>query len=85
MEKKTRKKRGRKEFLVMRIRLYKDQYEHVRGVAQMETLLKGKYVSANTLIRNAVTFVYTDNERLRDMFRREKKKESRFFKKTFAR
>ncbi len=48
------------------------EYKRVQEIAELESLHTGKIISAQELIRNAVRFVYGDNERLRECFRRSR-------------
>lgn len=59
--------------IVISIRLNEDDWNRVREIAALETLNTGVLVSSHELIRQAIRFVYEDNERLRDSFRRAKK------------
>jgi hypothetical protein len=68
---------GRKKMLpntvVISIRLNEDDWNRVREIAALETLNTGRVVSSHELIRQAIKFVYDDNERLRESFRRAKR------------
>mgnify|MGYP001608579471 CR=1 FL=1 len=61
-----------KETLVISVRFESEDYERVRDIAALETLQSGKLVTANELIRDAVSYVYGDNEKLRECFRRSR-------------
>lgn len=65
--------------LVVSIRFEEDEYEKLRDIAALETLNTGRLISANSLIRDAVSFVYSDNERLRECFRRSREHINRKF------
>jgi len=56
--------------IVLRIRFDQPTYSRVRDIAALETAQSGKITTATELIRQAVNFVYEDNERLRECFRR---------------
>lgn len=56
--------------LVVSVRIEEDDYLRVKEIADVESYHTGKYVSAQDLIRDAINYVYSDNERLRECFRR---------------
>lgn len=58
--------------IVVTLRVNSEDYELVREIAALETNLRGKYTSAHELIRDAIRFVYKDNERMRECFRRSR-------------
>jgi hypothetical protein len=70
------RKKGRpkklKKVVIVSLRFEADEYEKVQDIAALETINSGKIVSAHQLIRDAVSFVYGDNERLRECFRRSR-------------
>lgn len=70
--------RGRKPLfkrtLVVSTRIDADEYQRVQEIAALETINTGRLVTAQELIRDAITFVYGDNERLRECFRRTRQK-----------
>lgn len=59
------------------IRFAAEDYERVRDIAALETARTGKLVTTPELIRQAVKFVYDDNERLRENFRRSRESTAR--------
>lgn len=61
-----------KKSLVISTRFEEDEYKKVQDIAALETISTGRVVTAQELIRNAVSFVYGDNERLRECFRRSR-------------
>lgn len=61
----------RKTF-VFQTRIELDQYSKLKDIAALESATSGKYVSVQDLVRNALTFVYDDGERLRECFRRSR-------------
>ena len=68
--------------IVVSIRFPEETWERVKDIAAIETSATGILVTVHELVRNAVTFVYSDNERLRECFRRSREKSSkRRFKK----
>ena len=46
------------------------EYSRIVAIAAFETQHTGRKVTAQELIRNAVRFVFEDNERMRESFRR---------------
>lgn len=56
--------------IVVSVRLDSDIYERIKQIAHLETVYKEKVVTASELIRQACAFVFDDNERLRESFRR---------------
>lgn len=61
-----------KNSLVVSTRFEEDEYRRVQEIAALESVYSGRHVSAQDLIRGAVHFVYSDNERLRESFRRSR-------------
>lgn len=57
---------------VISIRFDSELFALVKDIASLECVVTGRQVSAHELIRNAVQFVYGDNERMREVFRRMK-------------
>jgi hypothetical protein len=55
---------------VVSARIEKSMYDVLHDIAALETINSGKVVTIQELIRNALDFVYSDNERLRECFRR---------------
>lgn len=58
--------------LVISTRLERNTYSMLNDIAALETMNTGRQVTVQELIRNAIHFVYSDNERLRECFRRSK-------------
>ena len=58
--------------VVISTRIEKDMYQTMHDIAALETLHTGRTVSVQELIRNAIHYVYSDNERLRESFRRSR-------------
>ena len=54
------------------VRICSEMYETIKEIAALETLSTGKIITTNQLIRDALQFVYGDNERLRESFRRSR-------------
>ena len=59
-----------KKTLVVSVRIEEEDYLRVKEIADIESYKVGKYISAQDLIRDAINYVYSDNERLRECFRR---------------
>lgn len=59
-----------KNSLVVSTRLEQDEYDRLKEIAALESINCGRCVTAQQLIRDAVSFVYGDGERLRECFRR---------------
>lgn len=59
---------------VISIRFDSELFSLVKDIASLECVVTGRQVTAHELIRNAVDFVYGDNERMREVFRRMKSK-----------
>jgi hypothetical protein len=57
---------------VISTRLESDFYQILQEIAALETINTGRVVTCQELIRNALKFVYSDNERLRECFRRSR-------------
>ena len=66
--------------IVVSTRFEADEYQKVQDIAALESINSSKKISAQELIRDAVKFVYGDNERLRECFRRSRQTVSRRFK-----
>lgn len=67
-----------KHSLVISVRIEADDYQKLQEIAALETINSGKKICTQDLIRDAIKFVYEDNERLRECFRRSK---ARIYKK----
>lgn len=61
-----------KEATVVSARVELDMYEILQEISRLESNNTGKIVSIQELIRNALDYVYRDNERLRECFRRSR-------------
>ena len=61
-----------KDVMVVSMRIEREDYEMLHDIAALETLNTGKTVSVQELVRNAIKFTYSDNERLRECFRRSR-------------
>lgn len=59
-----------REYKVMSIKLDKQTWLRLQDLAAAESAIRGETVTTHALIRNAIEFVYDDNERLRELFRR---------------
>lgn len=71
---KKKRPRGRpKKFAMdkcLKVRLPTDLYEIVMEIAFLENQTATRTVTCSDLIRDAVNFVYRDNERMRECFKR---------------
>lgn len=55
------------------IRMGSAEFGKVQEIAALESAAQKQVISAHELIRRAVDFVYGDNERMRECFRRAKR------------
>lgn len=69
-----------KKSVVVSVRFEADEYEKVQDLAALESINSGRKITSLDLIRDAVKFVYGDNERLRESFRRSREHISKRFK-----
>lgn len=67
------RKQQLEESLVISTRIEVNTYRVLQELAALESLSSGKTVSVQELIRNAINYVYTDNEKLRECFRRSRR------------
>lgn len=65
---------------VLSVRIDGATYEMLQDLAAMESINSGRSVTIGELIRSAAYFVYTDNDRLREAFRRSRVSVHREFK-----
>lgn len=70
-----------KESVVISTRLEQEMHDRLHEIAALESLSTGRRVSVQELIRGALKFVYEDNERLRECFRRSRAHISKRLKK----
>lgn len=59
---------------VVSVRIDKKLHAMLKDIAALESSYTGRLVTAQQLIRNALQYVYSDNERLRECFRRSRRK-----------
>jgi len=57
---------------VVSCKIEEEMLNTLHDIAALETLHTGRTVSVQELIRNALSYVYTDNERLREAFRKSR-------------
>lgn len=69
-----------KKSIVVSTRFEADEYQKVQDIAALESINSGRKITAQELIRDAVSFVYGDNERLRECFRRSREHITKRFK-----
>lgn len=60
------------ETMVVSVRMTTEMYSMLQDIAALETINTGRIVSMQELFRGALEFVYSDNERLRESFRRSR-------------
>jgi hypothetical protein len=58
--------------LVVSARIEKEMYQMLHDIAALETINTGRKVTVQELIRLALKYTYSDNERLRECFRRNR-------------
>lgn len=58
--------------LVVSARIEKEVYQMLHDIAALETINTGRKVTIQELIRLALKYTYSDNERLRECFRRSR-------------
>lgn len=68
------------ENIVVSVRIEKTMYSMLHDIASLESISTGRVVTVQELIRGALQFVYTDNERLRESFRRSRCQVNKRFK-----
>ena len=64
---------------VASIRFEEELYTLMIDLAHLETVRTGSVVTASQLVREACSFVYEDNDRLRECFRRARSSARRKF------
>jgi len=57
---------------VVSARIETSMYNMLVDIAALEALNSGRVVTVQELIRNALNYVYKDNERLRECFKRSR-------------
>lgn len=60
------------ETLVVSVRVETEMYSMLQDLSALETMNTGRIVTIQELVRGALQFVYSDNERLRESFRRSR-------------
>lgn len=58
--------------IVVSVRMESEMYDMIKDIAALESINSGKKITTQELIRQAISFVYADNERLRESFRRSR-------------
>ena len=61
-----------KNCVVVTVRFEAEDYSKVQEIAALESITTGRSICASDLIREAVKFVYGDNERMRESFRKSR-------------
>ena len=81
------KKRGRPCKIAnpinINIRMSQEEYEKVKEIAALESIAQRQVISTHELIRRAIEFVYGDNERMREAFRRAKRASTQLWTQKF--
>ncbi len=57
---------------VVSTRIEREMYSMLQDIAALESISTGRVVTVQELIRGALQFVYSDNERMRESFRRSR-------------
>jgi predicted DNA-binding ribbon-helix-helix protein len=70
-----------KDAICVSVRIESELYEMIKEIAALETLSTGRIITTNALIRDALRYVYEDNERMRESFRRSRASQSERYKK----
>lgn len=60
------------ETMVVSVRMETDMYSMLQDLAALETINTGRVVTIQELVRGALQFTYSDNERVRESFRRSR-------------
>lgn len=60
------------ENIVVSARIEVEMYKMLHDIAALETINTGRKVTVQELIRNALKYVYSDNEKLRECFRKSR-------------
>lgn len=58
--------------VVVSARIEKEMYQMLHDIAALETINTGRKVTVQELIRSALSYAYSDNERLRECFRKSR-------------
>jgi hypothetical protein len=58
--------------IVVSARIEKSMYQMLQDIAALESINTGRKVTVQELLRNALNYVYSDNERLRESFRKSR-------------
>lgn len=67
------------ETTVLSLRLNEELFGMLKDLAQLEQDRTGRYTSVNSLVRSAILYVYLDNERMRECFRRNRTQTAKQF------
>lgn len=65
---------------VISVRIETEMYHILHDLAGLETISTGRKITVQELIRNALNYTYSDNERLRESFRRTRTHITKRFK-----
>lgn len=65
---------------VVSVRIETEMYQMLREIAALESINTGRTVTFQELVRNALKYSYSDNERLRECFRKSRAHITKRFK-----
>lgn len=63
------------------VRIESGMYDMLKEISALETLATGTVISTNQLIRDCLNYMYSDNERMRECFRRSREQQKKRYKK----
>lgn len=69
-----------KDSVIFTLRMEREMERKIKDIAALESVHSNRLVTMQELIRNAINFVYEDNERLRECFRRSRSRANKRFK-----
>lgn len=73
-------KKNLKDNLVISTRIEVEIYETLTDLAALESINSGKKICVQDLIRQALHYVYRDNDKMRECFRRGREKANMRFR-----
>lgn len=79
-EKKIKPRKKFKESVVVTVRLEKETHDILKELAAVESLNGTKITTVLDLIRQAIDYVYLDNERMRECFRMTRYRRNKWLK-----
>lgn len=69
-------RKGPRVGMARMIRIPQAVWQRMQDLAGVESVVRGKHISVADLVRHALDFAYFDDERIRECFRRAKRKAS---------